>query len=116
MISPAPPPAVPPRDPRGPFFESMVFPGVGHFRLRRPLLGSLFAGLALLCLALFFAEFWVQIRLFLRQAAEALRDPQAPLPAPRWSRLFAALAGLTLVYAASLLDIRRRLQAPPPVP
>lgn len=101
------------------FYYTLVYPGVGHFILRRFGWGFFYSGVASGCVLLFFFEFWIQIRLFMRAAADALRDTRAPLPDIHYGRLTIWLLGLAAVYAVSLLDIRRRLKAqatPPPLP
>ncbi len=98
------------------FYYALVYPGIGHFLLRRFVTGILLAVLATGFVALFFYEFWVQIRLFLREASEAIRDVNAPLPEVHYGRMLIWILGLTLVYAISLADVWLRVKPPPPPP
>ena len=102
------------------FYYALVYPGIGHFLLRRFASGFLFAALATGFVALFFNEFWVQIRLFVREASEAVRNSNAPLPQVHYGRMLFWLLGLTLVYAISLADVWLRIKPrpspPPPLP
>lgn len=103
-----------------PFYFALVYPGIGHFLLRRPLSGLFFVAVSTGFTGLFFYEFWIQIRLFIRQAASALHDSTTPLPAFHYGRLSLWLLGLILIYTWSLVDVwvrmKSRAATPPPVP
>jgi TM2 domain-containing membrane protein YozV len=109
------------RPSRDAFYYALVYPGIGHFLLGRPVFGLIFAALATAFAVLFFIEFWAQIRLFMQQASAAIGDANAPLPEVHYGRMlggmFIWILCLTGVYAVSLVDVWRRVKPrPPPVP